>query len=70
MELIGEAANRVPPAERDRLTALPWSQLVGLRNVLIHRYDEVNYDIVARVVRTELPTLLEVLNAIIEQETP
>ena len=69
LELIGEAAKRVPATVQADFPQLPWSQLVGLRNVLIHRYDEVNYHLVATIVAVELPRLIEELRKIIEQET-
>jgi uncharacterized protein with HEPN domain len=36
LEIIGEAANRVPEEERIRIPAIPWPQIVSLRNRLIH----------------------------------
>ncbi|HTE84551.1 MAG TPA: HepT-like ribonuclease domain-containing protein [Dehalococcoidia bacterium] len=39
LEIVGEAANRVPRRERSRLAAVPWEGVVGLRNRLIHGYD-------------------------------
>lgn len=45
LEIIGEAASRVPKEERALYPTLPWVQLVGLRNRLIHGYDTVDLDI-------------------------
>lgn len=39
LEIIGEAANRVPSEKRIDIPEVPWSQIVGLRNRLIHGYD-------------------------------
>ena len=41
LEMIGEAAARVPPADRERWSGVPWPDIVGLRNRLVHGYDEV-----------------------------
>ena len=38
LEIIGEAAKRISPALRAQLTELPWRQIAGLRDVLIHDY--------------------------------
>ena len=41
LEIIGEAASRIPKQERDLYPNVPWTEIVGLRNRLIHGYDEV-----------------------------
>ncbi|HEX5482762.1 MAG TPA: HepT-like ribonuclease domain-containing protein [Terriglobia bacterium] len=61
LEVIGEAANRVPPEKRIAIPEVPWSQIVGLRNRLIHGYDEVDFDILWKIVTRDLPALIEVL---------
>jgi uncharacterized protein with HEPN domain len=57
LEIIGEAATRVPVEERARRAEVPWSSIVGLRNRLIHGYDDVDYDIVWAIIATDLPKL-------------
>jgi len=61
LEIIGEAANRVPDEERARIPDVPWPQIVSLRNRLIHGYDEVDFDILWQIVTRDLPRLVEVL---------
>jgi len=61
LEIIGEAANRVPNDERARIPEVPWAQIVGLRNRLIHGYDEVDFDILWQIASHDLPKLIEVL---------
>jgi uncharacterized protein with HEPN domain len=61
LEIIGEAANRVPEDQRARIPEVPWAQIVGLRNRLIHGYDEVDFDILWQIVSHDLPRLIEVL---------
>ncbi len=39
LEMIGEAAGRVPPGEREQRPGIPWADIVGLRNRLVHGYD-------------------------------
>lgn len=62
LEIIGEAAARVRIAERERRPEIPWAAIVGLRNRLIHGYDDVDLDIVWAIVSSDLPTLLMRLN--------
>ena len=45
LEIVGEAASRVPADERALYSGIPWVQIVGLRNRLIHGYDNVDFDI-------------------------
>lgn len=66
LELIGEAASRIPKDERTRLVAdIPWSQIVNMRNRLIHGYDAVDFDIVWEVVVTDLPALIQSLQRVL-----
>jgi uncharacterized protein with HEPN domain len=64
VEIIGEAANRVPDAERARMSQIPWPQIVSLRNRLIHGYDEVDFDILWQIVTRDLPPLIKALEKI------
>lgn len=58
IEVVGEAASRVSPATRDRLPAVPWFEIVGMRNRLVHGYASVDHDILWTVVTADLPALL------------
>ena len=68
LEIIGEAANRMPKGERDLYPEIPWSEIVGLRNRLIHGYDEVDFDILWQIVQTDLPPLIDKLEKILTQQ--
>ena len=61
VEIIGEAAARVPKETREKLPAIPWADVVGMRNKLIHGYDTIDLDILWDTVRNELPGLVEAL---------
>jgi uncharacterized protein with HEPN domain len=62
LEIIGEAAGRVPAEEQALRPAVPWPSIVGLRNRLIHGYDDIDYDIVWQIVTTDLPLLVAELS--------
>ena len=64
LEVLGEAAARVTEEIRAECPEIPWPQIVGLRNRLIHEYFRVRLDAVWEVVTTELPPLIEQLMAI------
>lgn len=58
LEVVGEAASRIPVDFRDAHDEIPWFGVVGLRNRLIHGYDEVDYDIVWRILKEDIPALV------------
>ena len=70
LEIIGEAANRVPVEERHRYPQIPWSDLVGLRNRLIHAYDRVDFDILWEILCRDLPALLAELTKLVPTDGP
>ncbi|MEA1959603.1 MAG: HepT-like ribonuclease domain-containing protein [Chloroflexota bacterium] len=53
MEVIGEAAIRVPDDFRSRYPKIPWQQISALRNRLIHGYDVVDFDILWAVIHDD-----------------
>ncbi|MGH9599513.1 MAG: HepT-like ribonuclease domain-containing protein, partial [Terracidiphilus sp.] len=61
LEIIGEAATRVPEAERARLPGIPWRQIAAMRNRLIHAYDAVDLSIVWQILEGDLPRLIVAL---------
>jgi len=65
LEITGEAANRVPSEVRLRFAQLPWPQLIGLRNHLIHGYDQVDFDVLWQIVTRDLPPLISALERIL-----
>lgn len=68
LEIIGEAANRVPLAEQVDLPDIPWPQIIGLRNRLIHGYDAVDLDIVWQIVQQDLPPLITTLQNVVPND--
>jgi len=61
LEIVGEAASRVPAEERSRNSEIPWTEIIGLRNRLIHAYDFVDHDILWQIITIDLPPLVAVL---------
>ena len=58
MEIVGEAANRVPKEEQSRHPEIPWTQIIGLRNRLIHGYDAIDYEVLWHILNRDLPELV------------
>ena len=65
MEMVGEAANRIPHEERSRHPEIPWLQIVGLRNRLIHGYDAIDYEILWKILNHDIPELIFSLERIL-----
>lgn len=65
VENIGEAANRVSIKVKDSHTEIPWKQIVGTRNRLIHGYDEIDYDILWHIISIELSPLVDQIREIL-----
>jgi uncharacterized protein with HEPN domain len=65
LEIVGEAASRVPADDRATYSSIPWIQIVSLRNRLIHGYDNVDFDILWQIVTQDLPPLIAELEKIL-----
>lgn len=63
IEVVGEAANRVSGARRERHPGIPWREIVSMRNRIVHGYDEVDFDILWAVIRDDLPALIRRIEA-------
>ena len=57
LEIVGEAAKRIPQEVRDQNPDVPWRAMAGIRDKLIHDYTSVNLEIVWQVVDRDLPAL-------------
>ncbi|TET32276.1 MAG: DUF86 domain-containing protein [Planctomycetota bacterium] len=68
LEIVGEAAAGVTPQERERFPAVPWQDIVGLRNQLIHGYDSVDFDILWAILQKDIPPLIAALEKIVPSE--
>jgi uncharacterized protein with HEPN domain len=69
LEIIGEAANNISMDCQLRYPNVPWKDIIGMRNRLVHAYFGVNYDIVWQTVTEGLPLLLVDMEFILEQES-
>lgn len=66
--VIGEAARHVPQDVQERYPDVPWPQMSGMRNVVIHDYSSVSVPIVWQTVKRNLPPLIPMLEEILERE--
>jgi len=68
LEVIGEAVKKLPMELRHKYPHVEWADIAGMRDVLIHHYFGIDYDIVWGVLQKEIPDLHHELQRIITQE--
>jgi len=68
LEIMGEAARRLSEETRLELSEIPWRQIIGMRNRLIHGYDDVDLAIVWDSVQNDLPLLIAQLEKVVPLE--
>ena len=66
VEIVGEAAGRVPSSERRKYPGIDWPRIIGMRNRLIHEYDDVDLAILRRTVKEDLPELVTRIEKILD----
>lgn len=64
LEIIGEAANRIPLDFQSKHPQIAWLLIISLRNRLIHGYDQVDFDILWLIVKKDLPDLIMTLKSL------
>jgi uncharacterized protein with HEPN domain len=69
LEIIGEAARQVSAEVQQQYPHLPWQEMIGMRNVVIHEYFGVDLEVVWRTVHEDLPHLQAALGEILDTLT-
>ena len=64
LEVIGEAVKNIPKEIRDKHPEIKWREIAGLRDRLIHKYFEVDLEIVWDIIKNKLPELKTKISAI------
>jgi uncharacterized protein with HEPN domain len=68
IEIMGEAAKRLTPAFRDAHPHLPWKAMAGMRDVLIHQYDQVLIPEVWSTATVDVPAVLTAIAPLLQEE--
>lgn len=68
VSILGESAGRVSPLGHSKYGQIPWRDIIGMRNMLIHGYDIVDMDILWKTVEEDLPALITELESIVEND--
>ena len=67
LQILGEAADRLPLDLQQEHPEVPWAEVIGLRHVLVHGYDTVDLDILWKIADKDLPPLIARLEEILPQ---
>lgn len=70
LEIIGEAANRVPKDVQAQFPQIPWSAIIGMRNILVHAYDSIDPVKLWHAATVSVPELLKHLDQAIAKMPP
>jgi uncharacterized protein with HEPN domain len=65
IEIVGEAASKVSHDTRAAAPAVPWDQITGMRNRLVHAYFDIDRDVLWRTATEEVPSLLLLLRPLV-----
>jgi uncharacterized protein with HEPN domain len=63
--IMGEATKRLSSEFRQQHSEISWREIAGIRNVIVHEYDQVDLDIVWDVIQNKLPELLPLLEPLL-----
>ena len=67
IEIMGEATNKVSKDVQTANSNIPWRAIVGMRNRLIHAYFDVDTEMVWNTLQNEIPSLLNDLKALLDE---
>ena len=67
LEIIGEAASNLSEPTKQKLSNIPWKEIIGMRNILIHVYFDVELDTIWKTVRNDIPKLREQIERVLEK---
>lgn len=65
LAIVGEASRRISEATRQTFPTIPWSEISGMQNRLIHEYDDLDLEIVWDTIKISLPRLIKELERIV-----
>lgn len=57
LQVIGEASKRIPDPIKTKYPSISWREIAGLRDILIHEYHGINYNILWDIITNEVPKL-------------
>lgn len=67
VEIIGEAARQISDDRRSQFPDVPWPQIVGLRNIIVHGYAQLDHNKLWNAIQNDVPKLLERLSPLLDE---
>jgi uncharacterized protein with HEPN domain len=68
LEIIGEAANHLTQELKNKYNEVNWEEIIGLRNIIIHEYFTVDYEVVWEIVNNDIQPLKSIVIKILNEE--
>jgi len=68
LEIVGEAASKISEDVKSQHPEIPWGEMIGMRNRLIHEYFDVNLATVWDTVQNDMPKLIALIEPLIPPE--
>jgi len=68
IEIIGEATKRLSIVFRNQHPEIPWKDIAGMRDIIIRRYDQIDFDMVWQVIQNNIPELLAMIAPLLPEE--
>ena len=67
LEIIGEATKRLTPEVRNRDAQIPWREIAGMRDILIHEYFAVDLELVWKTIKRDVPKLVKRIKLLLDE---
>lgn len=67
LQIIGEAVKNIPRSIRNNYQSIPWKQMSGMRDIVVHAYFGIDYEVVWNVIRLRLPEIKPKLKQILSE---
>lgn len=68
-EIIGEASKKIPPSVKKRHANVPWKLMAGMRDKLIHEYFGVNYQVLWKTAKEDIPLVQPLIAKVLKEES-
>lgn len=68
LQIVGEAASRITKETQEKYSQIAWRGMIGLRNVVVHGYTDVEPERIWDTVQTDVPVLIEQLQSILKTD--